>query len=83
MNRPQNKKKGIMKHLPNINNIESSDILIPSFDHKEPKDDDCGLPENPIFSNYSKYLWKGHGNNPRIRLLGRARKNTNGYNDHK
>jgi len=34
--------------------------LLPPFDHKEPKDDDCGLPQHPIFSNYSKYLWKGH-----------------------
>jgi len=34
--------------------------LLPPFDHKEPEDDDCGLPEHPIFSNYSKYLWKSH-----------------------
>lgn len=34
--------------------------LLPPFDHKEPVDDDCGLPENPILSNYSKYLWTSH-----------------------
>jgi hypothetical protein len=34
--------------------------LLPPFDHKEAADDDCGLPEHPIFSNYVKYLWKGH-----------------------
>jgi len=35
-------------------------MLLPHFDHKERADDDCGLPEHPIFSNYPKYLWKGH-----------------------
>lgn len=34
--------------------------MLPRFDHKEREDDDCGLPEHPIFSNYPKYLWKGH-----------------------
>ena len=34
--------------------------LLPLFDHKERADDDCGLPEHPIFSNYPKYLWKTH-----------------------
>ena len=56
-----------MKHLSNINNTDLSDKLIPAFEHKEPEDDDCGLPENPIFSNYSKYLWQGHSENRRIR----------------
>ena len=28
--------------------------------HHEAEDDDLGLPENPIYSNYSKYLWKSH-----------------------
>jgi hypothetical protein len=31
---------------------------IPVFDHKEAVDDDCGLPENPIYANYPKYLWR-------------------------
>ena len=34
--------------------------LLPPFEHKEPVDDDMGLPEHPIYSNYVKYLWKGH-----------------------
>ena len=25
--------------------------------HHEPADDDLGMPESPIDSNYSKYLW--------------------------
>ena len=25
--------------------------------HHEPKDDDLGIPESPIDTNYSKYLW--------------------------
>ena len=32
--------------------------LLPPFEHKEPEDDDCGLPESPIYSNYVKYLWR-------------------------
>ena len=35
-------------------------ILLPPFEHKEAEDDDMGLPEHPIYSNYTKYLWKGH-----------------------
>jgi hypothetical protein len=34
--------------------------LLPKFEHKEPPDDDCGLPEHPIYSNYVKYLWKSN-----------------------
>jgi hypothetical protein len=35
--------------------------LLPPFEHKEPpNEDDTGLPEHPIYSNYVKYLWKGH-----------------------
>ncbi|HEY0772053.1 MAG TPA: hypothetical protein VGD31_17120 [Sphingobacteriaceae bacterium] len=69
-----------MKHLPGINNIDLNDILVPSFDHKELEDDDCGLPENPISSNYSKYLWQGHTRNSRIRSLVRQRRNVDGDN---
>ena len=34
--------------------------LLPPFEHKEPENDDCGLPQDPIYSNYSKYLWTSH-----------------------
>lgn len=34
--------------------------MLPVFDHKERPDDDCGMPEHPIFSNYTKYLWTSH-----------------------
>jgi hypothetical protein len=41
--------------------------------HHEPEDDDLGLPESPISSNYSKYLWTSHkrrsGTERRIRVL--------------
>ncbi len=44
-----------------FSNSESHKLtLLPPFEHKEPKDDDLGLPEHPIFSNYSKYLWTSH-----------------------
>jgi hypothetical protein len=33
---------------------------VPPFDHKEAEDDDTGPPEDPIYSNYVKYLWKSH-----------------------
>lgn len=46
-----------MKRLPNMINIDLTGMLIPSFDHKEPEADDCGLPENSVSSNYSKYRW--------------------------
>jgi hypothetical protein len=69
-----------MKQLTNINNFGSNDLLIPSFDHKEAEDDDCGLPENPIFSNYSKYLWQGHSENRRIRKNAGLPEHTDGHN---
>lgn len=35
--------------------------LLKPFDHREQRDDeDCGLPEHPIYANYSKYLWTSH-----------------------
>ena len=68
-----------MEHLSDTNNTEFSDLLIPSPEHTEPEDDDCGLPEDPIFSNYSKYLWKGHSENPRIRKNARLPENNDGY----
>lgn len=47
-----------------LNSFETGTIkrnhLKPTFIrefHHEPEDDDLGLPENPIYSNYSKYLW--------------------------
>jgi hypothetical protein len=72
-----------MKHLPNINNIDLTDILVPSPDHKELADNDCGLPESPIFSNYSKYLWQGHSENRRIRSLVRQRGDMDGHERNK
>ncbi len=34
--------------------------LLPPFEHKAPEDDDSGLPEHPIYSDYSKHLWTSH-----------------------
>lgn len=69
-----------MKHLSKINNFEFNDLLIPSIDHQEAEDDDCGLSENPIFSNYPKYLWQGHSVNGRMRRNTRLPENTDGHN---
>lgn len=38
----------------------STRITLPPFEHKEAPDDDTGLPEHPIYSNYVKHLWKPH-----------------------
>ena len=70
-----------MTNLSNINNIDSNDLAVPSFDHKEPEDDDCGLPESPIFSNYSKYLWKGQSEIRIIRENAILRKHSDGQNN--
>ena len=67
-----------MTYLPDINNHKFGNLLVPSLDHKELVDDDCGLPEHPIFSNYSKYLWKSHSRNPRINALSRTSADTDG-----
>ena len=48
----------IMRDWPKIRDPRIT--LLPPFEHKEPKDDDTGLPESPIYSNYVKYLWKAH-----------------------
>ena len=44
--------------------------LLPPFEHKEPADDDTGLPESPIYSNYVKYLWKGHRRSGGVQVPG-------------
>jgi hypothetical protein len=36
---------------------EPKDPLFIREPHHEPNEDDLGMPENPIDSNYSKYLW--------------------------
>jgi hypothetical protein len=65
-----------MKHLSNIENNKSTDLTVPAFDHKEPEDEDCELPEVPIFSNFSKHLWQSHAKLGSVQSLKRARKNT-------
>ena len=50
-------------------------LLVPVIEHKEmPDHDDCGLPESPIYANYTKYLWTSHiktgGIQPDKRLAG-------------
>ena len=44
--------------------------LLPPFEHKEPEDDDCGLPEDPIYTNYSKYMWASHKKTGGIQVKG-------------
>jgi hypothetical protein len=48
--------------------------LLPPFEHKEPEDDDLGLPEDPTFSDYSKYLWTSHRRTGSVESPRRSRK---------
>ena len=65
-----------MKHLPNINSNKFTNLANPVFDHKEPEDDDCGLPQNPIYSNYTKYLWRRRSGIGVIQSPNNSQKNT-------
>lgn len=67
-----------MNNTPEINNNKLTDLTVPSPEHKEPEDNDCGLPENPIFSDYSKYLWKSHTRLGGRQSPKRSRENTDG-----
>jgi hypothetical protein len=44
--------------------------LLPPFEHKEKKDDDIGLPHDPIYADYSKYLWKSHKRSGGVQVTG-------------
>lgn len=68
--------KGSMNSFGIIQNHKLT--LIPPFDHKEPRDDDCGLPEHPIFSNYSKYLWTSHTRTGGVQITGSSRNDMDG-----
>lgn len=53
--------EGSMSRPDSFYKIEDHKLtLLPPFAHKEPVDDDLGLPEDPIYSNYAKYLWTSH-----------------------
>jgi hypothetical protein len=40
--------------------------------------DDTGLPENPVYSNFSKHLWRTHTRHGLVQSLNRSRENTDG-----
>jgi hypothetical protein len=61
-----------------LSTLEDNKINLPPFDHKEPEGDDCGLRENPIFSDYAKYLWKGHVRSGGVQAPNRSPLNTDG-----
>ena len=44
----------------------------------KPMEDDTGLPESPIYSNFSRHLWTTHGRHGRVQSHDRSRENTNG-----
>ena len=41
--------------------------------------DDVGLPESPIYSNFSKNLWRTHTRHGLVQSPNRSRENTNGH----
>jgi hypothetical protein len=41
--------------------------------------DDTGLPESPIYSNFSKHLWRTHARHGLVQSPDRSRENTNGH----
>ena len=41
--------------------------------------DDVGLPEHPIYSNFSKHLWTTHTRHGLVQSPNRSRENTNGH----
>jgi hypothetical protein len=41
-------------------------------------EDDLGLPENPIYSNFSKHLWTTHTRHGLVQSPKRSRENTDG-----
>lgn len=54
---------------------------LPHFDHKEREDDDCGLPEHPIYADYVKYLWKGHTRSGGVQAPNASIENTDNTNE--
>lgn len=44
-------------------------LTLPHFDHMEAIDNDCGLPEHPIYANYAKYLWTSHRRSGGIQIV--------------
>lgn len=42
------------------------------------KENDLGPPEGPIYSNYTKYLWKAHTRTGGVQSPNRSRENTDG-----
>jgi len=41
--------------------------------------DDVGLPESPIFSNFSKNLWRAHPRHGMVQSPNRSRENADGH----
>ena len=41
--------------------------------------DDVGLPESPIYSNYSKNLWRTHARHGLVQSPNRSREGTSGH----
>lgn len=60
--------------------VQSHKLHIPPFEHKEPVDDDCGMPETPIANDYAKYLWTSHTKSGGVPSLVRSKNRVTGRN---
>lgn len=45
----------------------------------KPEGDDTGLPENPIYSNFPRHLWRTHARHGLVQSPNRSRENTDGH----
>lgn len=54
---------------------------VPHIDHKPPADDDCGMPQHPIYGDYVKDLWRSHTRSGGVPSLIRSRRRVGGRND--
>jgi hypothetical protein len=45
----------------------------------KPAGDDTGLPESPIYSNFSRHLWRTHARHGLLQSPNRSRENTDGH----
>ena len=59
--------------------MEVSSYLQDNSETGATEGDDTGLPENPVYSNFSKHLWRTHARHGLVQSPNRSRENTNGH----
>ena len=59
--------------------MEVSSYLQDNSETRLAAQDDTGLPENPVYSNFSKHLWKPHARHGLAQSPNRSSENTDGH----